>query len=169
MNQKLERQRRAAEYLWIELTEGEGKAENHERWETIVRRSARGWYDPFYLDDTAHITSVQDYYRHILESGWEEAENDLKFYYQVQTQRIEKAYLTMEISKPIPGRYIVMLQSHSDETILDRTITILQQAHTESEGRIRAEHITPMRSIGPGFTATMNSKAVELVSAWDVY
>ena len=171
VNQKLERQRRAAEDIWIEFIEGEGKAENHEHWERIVRRSwaPAGWHDPFYPDDTAHITNVQDYYRHVLESGWEGAENELKYYHQVQMQKIHKACLTMEISKPIPGRYIVMLRSHSDDTLLDRTIATLQQAHTESEGRIRTEHITPMRSIGPGFTATMNSKAVKLVSAWYIY
>ena len=158
---ELERQRRAAEDLWIELTGGEGKVENHEHWERIVRRSARGWYDPFYLDDTAHIVDVQDYYRLVLDNDWEEADIQGN---RVQAQELNaKAYSSIEISKPIPGRYIVMLQTYSDDYILDRTIAILQQAHTESEGRIRAEHITPFRSIGSGFTATMNSKAVELV------
>ena len=171
-DQGLERQRRAAEDLWIELTEGEGKAENHEHWERIVRRSARDWHDPFYRDDTAHIVNVQDYYRRVLESGWDEEEELAYLMRQpwdmygerAEIQDISKADSTVEITKRIPGRYIVMLQTHSDDYILDRTIAILQQANAESEGRIRADHITPLRSIGPGFTATMNSKTVELVS-----
>ena len=161
---ELERRRRAAEDLWIELTEGEGKAKNHEHWERIVRRSARGWYDPFYRDDTAHIVDVQDYYRHVLDNDWEVTNIQETYLNRGQAQELNaKAYSRMEIFKPIPGRYIVMLQTYSDDYILDRTIAILQQAHTESEGRIRVEHITPMKSIGSGFTATMNSKAVELV------
>ena len=171
--EELERQRRAAEDLWTELTEGEGKAENHEHWERIVRRSARGWYDPFYFDDTAHIVNVQDYYRHVLDNDWEE-EQELAYLMRqpwnmygerAETQDLNsKAGSTVEITKRIPGRYIVMLQTNSDDYILDRTIDILHQAHAESGGRIRADHITPLRNIGPGFTATMNSKTVELVS-----
>jgi serine protease len=68
-----------------------------------------------------------------------------------------------EMQKQIPGRYIVMLDSSADGPMLDKTIAILQQAHRESEGRIRADHITPMRNLGVGFTATMNSKTVELM------
>jgi subtilisin family serine protease len=69
-----------------------------------------------------------------------------------------------DLEKPIPGRYIVMLDSAADDRTLDRTIAILQRAHAESGGRIRADHITPIRNLGSGFTATMNSKAVELMN-----
>ena len=166
-DQYLERPARAMEDLWDELTEGKGKAENHDHWERIVRRSARGWRDPSYRDDTEHIVDVQEYYRQALANDWDSAEEELARLMQplsgygsrAQVQNAE----VQEVTKPIPGRYIVMLQSHADDYILDRTIAILQHAHTESEGRIRADHITPMTDM-QGFTGTLNSKTVELVS-----
>ena len=70
--------------------------------------------------------------------------------------------------KKIRGRYIVMLQSTADDYTLDRTIEILQEAHRTSEHRVRVQDMTPFRHIGKGFTATMNSKAVELVRTPEV-
>ena len=174
-------EKRTADDLWDELTEGEGKAENHDHWERIVRRSARYWNDPYYSDDTQHIVNVQEYYRQVLEEqDWSDAQaeeelarlmqpwNDLQGPYggyRANVQNNEQSEDVMrEVQKPIPGRYIVMLDSSADDSTLDKTIAILQHAHAESEGRIRADHITAMRSLGVGFTATMNSKTVELVS-----
>ena len=169
-------EKRAAEDLWRELTEGEGRASDHEHWERIVRRSA-AWYDPHYEDDTRHIVDVQDYYRYVLEQeDWEDEEQDR----QEELAALMRSFFTngdggevsvqetarksdKDIQKPIPGRYIVMLDSSAKQQTLDRTIAVLQRANVESEGRIRADHITPLRSLGVGFTATMNSKAVELV------
>ena len=177
----LEHRKRAADELWSELIEGEGKADDHDHWERIVRRSVE-WYDPYYSDDTLHIVNVQDYYRYVLEEQeWDEDSQQ-----EQQEEQEELAYLlgtllgnnnamvqegginVKDVQKPIPGRYIVMLDSSADDYALDRTIEILQDAHRESEGRIRADHITPMRNLGHGFTATMNSKTVELVSRKNV-
>lgn len=166
-----ENQKRAAEDIWNELTEGEGKAENHDHWERIVRRSAHYWYDPYYSDDTLHIVNVQEYYRQVLEEQeWSDAQSEQELArllhpsYDGGRARVQDGAVEAgDVQKQIPGRYIVMLDSSADGYTLDRTISILQQAHTESEGRIRADHITPMRSIGIGFTATLNSKTVELV------
>ena len=165
--------KRAAEDLWNELTEGIGKAENHDHWERIVRRSARDWYDPYYSDDALHIVNVQAYYRQVLEEEeWsydtqpeQELARLMNPFYDGGRARVQDgdSVEAGDVQKRIPGRYIVMLDSSADGYTLDRTIAILQHAHTESEGRIRADHITPMRSIGIGFTATMNSKTVELV------
>ena len=172
-----ERQKRAADDLWKELTEGDGRANDHDHWERIVRRSLR-WRDPSYEDDTRHIANVQEYYRYVLEEqDWEEEERDR----QQELASLMRTFFTndgdgrarvqeggrqndKDIQKPIPGRYIVMLDSSASGEMLDRTVAVLQRAHAESEGRIRADHITTIRSLG-GFTATMNSKAVELVSA----
>ena len=171
----LEHHKRAAEDLWNELTEGTGKAENHDHWERIVRRSARDWYDPYYSDDALHIVNVQEYYRQILEEEeWSddtEPEQELARFLQpwkyADIQNGES--YTTDMQKRIPGRYIVMLDSSANGNILDKTIAILQHAHAESNGRIRADHITPMRNLGVGFTATMNSKAVHLVSHVQAY
>ena len=159
-------EKRAAETLWDELTEGEGKADDHDHWERIVRRSV-GWYDPYYSDDTLHIVNVQQYYRQVLEEqDWSDPEEELaRLMHPLNYADAQnKDVYVKEMQKQIPGRYIVMLDSSADGPMLDKTIAILQQAHRESEGRIRADHITPMRNLGVGFTATMNSKTVELVS-----
>ena len=164
----LEHGKRAAEHIWNELTEGEGKADDHDHWERIVRRSV-SWYDPYYTDDTQHIVNVQAYYRHVLEEqDWNDPEEELArlmgpFYDGSRVNVQNGGGKDMDLQKPIPGRYIVMLDSSADEQVLDRTIAVLQRADFESEGRIRADHITPMKSLGVGFTATMNSKTVELV------
>ena len=159
---------RAAEEMW---DEGKGKADDHDHWERIVRRSV-DWYDPYYRDDTLHIVNVQEYYRNVLEEQeWTDDRQmehelaSLMHYWNFGKQAdVEVDSINMkDLQKPIPGRYIVMLDSSADSYTLDKTIAILQHAHTESEGRIRADHITPMRNLGLGFTATMNSKTVELV------
>ena len=168
--ESLEHRKRAAEDLWDELTEGRGKAVNHDHWERIVRRAARGWNDPYYSDNTLHIVNVQDYYRQVLED-WTDSQREQELARLMQPWNSEhignQANVqteNVEMQKRIPGRYIVMLDSSADGYTLDRTIAILQHAHRQSEGRIRAEHITPMRNLGVGLTATMNSKTVELVS-----
>ena len=161
--------KRAAEDRWSELTEGEGRANDHEHWERIVRRSAV-WYDPYYEDDTQHIVDVQDYYRYVLEQGWvAEPRRQYVWAQMLQNFRGEQARIQIEddythVQKRIPGRYIVMLDSAAGEEMLDRAIAVLMRAHAESDGMIRAEHITPMKNLALGFTATMNSKAVALVS-----
>ena len=162
-------EKRAAEDLWRELTEGEGRASDHEHWERILRRSA-AWYNPYYEDETRHIVDVQDYYRYVLEQeDWyvePQPEQDLA---RVLQEWRYPASIQLEndnphIEKPIAGRYIVMLDSAADDATLDRTLSVLQRAHAESDGLIRTEHITPLRNIGVGFTATMNRQAVALVS-----
>ena len=161
-----EHHKRAAEILWNELIEGEGKADDHDHWERIVRRSVN-WYDPNYEDDASHIVNVQEYYRQVLEDqDWRSPEEELAGLMHTShfANAQNKGAYVKEMQKPIPGRYIVMLDPSASVALLDRTIAILQQAHRESEGRIRADHITPMRNLGVGFTATMNSKTVELVS-----
>ena len=167
LNGVWDRQKRAADDLWEELTEGGGRASDHEHWERIVRRSSLEWYDPYYEDDTQHIVDVQDYYRYVLEQDWyAEPQQDLLASNWGGDQariQVEDDYIHME--KPIPGRYIVMLDASANERMLDHAITVLQQAHVESEGEIRTEHITPIRNLGLGFTATMNNKAVALVSS----
>jgi subtilisin family serine protease len=164
----LEHRKRAAEDIWNELIEGDGKADDHDHWERIVRRTA-SWYDPYYRDDTSHIVNVQEYYRQVLEEqDWNDPAEELSrlmgpFYESGRANVQNGGGKDVDVQKPIPGRYIVMLDSSADGATLDRTIAVLQRAHRESEGRIRADHITPMRNLGVGFTATMNSKSAELM------
>ena len=67
-------------------------------------------------------------------------------------------------TKQIRGRYIVMLQDGTNDYTLDRTMAILSKANQDSNRKIRASDMHALRYAGKGFTATLNSKAVELVS-----
>ena len=67
-------------------------------------------------------------------------------------------------SKPIPGRYLVMLQDAADNYVLDRTVEVLAKANRDSNQRIRASDFHTLKNVGKGFVATLNKKTVALVS-----
>lgn len=159
--------------------------ESHEHWEHIVKRSALSiHHDSDYEDDTAHIVDVREYYREVLRDGWDEyVDNEEDLFNRVdgsdgtpgqgqimnseELQEVASKALRVH-QKPIKGRYIVMFHPDTSDYALDRTIEILQKANEESNQRLRATDISPFRSVHRGFTATLNSKTVELVSTVDV-
>lgn len=171
---------------WIGSVE---KAYNHRHWERIVKRRAfheRRFSSRQDRDDTSHIVNIQDYYRSVFAQGWDETKTNEKELYDllsaltavVEQENVysnggnaasiqESAVEALELgarSKPIRGRYIVMFQSNdADDYLLDRTMKVLERAHYESKGRIRASDMHPLRNVGKGFTATLNSKALDLV------
>ena len=179
---------------FLALSVGE-RAESHDNWERIVKRTAETWRDENYEDDAAHIVNVQDYYRHVFQEGWDQPvtiqENSareqlidlLHMLQEADAQGkvltdTEKALIREEavrlasqggstiignLHKKVRGRYIVMFQESADDYVLDRTIEILQQAHRASDQRVRVTDVSPFSHVGKGFTATLNSKAVELV------
>lgn len=162
------------------------KASSHKHWEHIVRRSAyssRFNYNDV-IDDTAHIVDVQDYYRSVLEQGWDEYSGHEKELFdllntlervvdqsysrpgldRVMSQSVQNALSFGVHSKPIPGRYMVMFQTGTSDYTLDRTMAVMKNANLQSGQRVRATDMTPVRHAGRGFIATLNKKAVELVS-----
>ena len=179
---------------FLALSVGE-RAESHDNWERIVKRTAETWRDENYEDDAAHIVNVQDYYRHVFQEGWDqpvtiqensareqlidllhmlqEADAQGKVLTDTEKALIREEAVTLasqggstnigNLHKKVRGRYIVMFQESADDYVLDRTIEILQQAHQASDQRVRVTDVSPFSHIGKGFTATLNSKAVELV------
>lgn len=160
----------------------EKRAASHEHWEHIAKRSAEDVrLDENYRDDTAHIVNVQDYYRQVFDEGWEgyrdrEQElfgllSKLKSSVEQGTKltaperiRIQEATSALNsYQKRIKGRYIVLFDPATDDYVLDRTVEILQKANQDSNQRLRATDITKVRHVGKGFTATLNSKTVQLV------
>jgi hypothetical protein len=159
------------------------EASSHDHWERIVKRSAH--YHSRYgdaFDETAHIVNVQEYYRSVFSEGWEEYGNREKELFsllnkleavvdqgydnrnRVSSQGVENPIEFGLHTKPIPGRYIVMFQSGADDYTLDRTIAVMQRANLASNMKIRATDMSALRYVGKGFTATLNKKAVQLVS-----
>lgn len=160
------------------------KASSHDHWERIVKRSAfHSQYDDS-IDDTAHIVNVQEYYRSVFSEGWENYRDNEKELFNLLNKLetvVEQGYNRPSLdrassqdlpdiqefglhTKPIQGRYIVMFQSGADDYTLDRTMAVLQRANLASNMRIRATDMSALRYVGKGFTATLNRKAVELVS-----
>lgn len=163
----------------LPLDASEGKAESHEHWEHIVRR--RSVYSLFEndVDETSHIVDLQAYYRESLEQGWDAHDKELMRLLQILEKvtaqgrvsdedrasiQDESHMLEVKVdSKPIRGRFIVMLQSNADDYALDHTIQVLRKANQESNQRIRASDIEALRHV-KGFVATLNSKTLALVS-----
>ena len=135
-------------------------------------------------DDTSDIVNIQEYYRSVFEHGWDNYRTNEKELYAllsaltsvaqqdvlsgdvntVSLQESAKEALELGLhSKPIRGRYIIMFQSDADDYLLDRTIKVLERAHFESKGGIRASDMHPLRHVGKGLTVTLNSLALELV------
>lgn len=151
--------------------EFEEKVENLDDWEHLVNKRSDHARVERDLDDTAHIVDFQEYYRDMFdraEKELKEKEAELRKMVDLQSVTIQGAEThTVEIglhTKPIRGRYIVMFQSDADDYVLDRTIEILEKANKDSVQRVRATDIHPLRNIGKGFTATLNSKTVNIVS-----
>lgn len=160
----------------------EKRAASHEHWEHIAKRSVEAArLDDSYEDDTAHIVNIQDYYRQVFHGGWEDyrdREQELVeelHYLQnavdqgrklTSSERIQIQEETARLNtyqKRIQGRYIVLFHPATDDYVLDRTVEILQKANRESNQRLRATDISTLRHIRKGFTATLNSKTVQLV------
>lgn len=149
--------------------DGDGKAETHEHWEHIVRRAAdTAWDDRgLYEDDTAHIVNVQEYYRTVFREllPVQEKVGQASSLHHITTTPHGSSF-NLPTTKPVKGRYIVMFSSGIvDDYVLDKTIEILEVANYKTDQRLRATDITPFRNIRRGFTATLNSKTLELVCA----
>ena len=160
----------------------EAPAESHDHWEHIVRRrSIRSLFEAHQDDETSHIVDIQEHYRKSFEQGWDTHDQELmrllnileKVTAQGGATAQDRASIQDETShllevkvdsKPIHGRYIVMLQSDTDDYTLDRTIQVLSKANRESNQRIRASDIQALRHL-KGFVATLNSKTLALVSS----
>lgn len=166
----------------LSLDTSEGLAESHEHWEHIVRRrSIAALFEAHdQEDETSHIVDIQEYYRKSLDQGWEDNEGELmrllKLLERVEERKLvsdeEKASIQDETehmleiqvdSKPIKGRYIVMLQKSADDYTLDRTMEVLEKANRESNQRVRASDMVPLRHVGKGFVGTLNRKTLALV------
>lgn len=164
---------------------GREKAANHDHWEHIVKRSlqSRYWDDEPYEDDAAHIVNVQEYYREVFESSFDDyAGKDrelMGLLHKIENAEAEgrimdsdEAFIQEEVhrainmityQKPIRGRYIVIFTPEASDYVLDRTVEVLSKASDESGQRLRANHITTFRHLWKGFAATMNSRVVDLL------
>lgn len=128
------------------------KFSSEEQWEQMFRdkinehkRTARDATS----DMEVEIQDVQRYYRRV---------------FKIFSDRIAIQDHGQDEEAPIPGRYLVMLKEDSSDDNLDRVVSVLQLVNTESQGKVAAKDIEPLRHIGKGFTASLGRTAVEAVS-----
>lgn len=166
---------------WVKSVD---RAASHDHWAHIVKRSSfqARYTSNNRADDASHIVNVQDYYRAVFDEGWDDYKDDEQELFNLlgKLERIieQRNHLSDEVTsqsahralewgvhtKPIRGRYIVMFESGTDDYTLDRTMAVMEKANRDSRMKIRATDLRPLRYAGKGFTATLNMKAVGLVS-----
>lgn len=148
-----------------------------EQWESIVKRTTDSWKDDVdgsYSDDATRGVDLQQYYRQIFEGGWDEPRPEqllTKFLHEIAedgraltNEQLQAVTNRVTRSKKIPGRYIVMFHEAADSDVVDRAIVKLQELHWISNQKVRAADVSPFMLAGKGFIATLNNRAVELVS-----
>ena len=106
------------------------------------------------------IANVQNYYKNVLlTEDWEEE----AAHSHVASAQVSKR----DQQKAIPGRYIVMFAPETTDRHLDRTMELLSYADEKSRRNrwdLRAADFGPIRHVGKGFTATLSSNVVRIVS-----
>ena len=130
-----------------------------EDWESMVddeitkKRESRSI--PLQEDDAVYITDLKDHYTEAFADINDVASVEESFYpssREMTRERIVKA------------RYIVFMTEDSSDKHLDRVVGVLEKANRESNGHYIAKHIKKIRYVGKGFSATLSSSVVELVS-----
>jgi hypothetical protein len=127
-------------------------------------RFVRGWEDSLKhisgrdvnAVDPAHgIVDIQQYYREIFENdNWEDLdENEVK-----EQSESMKVY-----EKIVPGRYSVIFYQHTPDEIIDKTVTLLKDAHERTDGKLKASHFVHLKHAAKGFFATLSEKLVNVV------
>lgn len=69
----------------------------------------------------------------------------------------------------IPARYMVMFQARATKDHLTRTVAVMEEVTRISGRKIRATDFTTYENVANGFTATLNTAAVDAVSALSLY
>ena len=140
-------------------------ADSHDHWEHIVRRSVENWpvhRKRYPVEYEPEIVNLQSYYKNVLlNEGWEE-EAAHSHHETASTQVLKR-----DQQKAIPGRYIVMFTPEAGDHHLDRTMELLRYADEKSRRNqwdLRAADFDPIRHVGKGFTATLSSNVVRIVS-----
>ena len=114
----------------------------------------------FTMPHEPEIANVQNYYKNVLlTEDWEEE----AAHSHVASAQVSKR----DQQKAIPGRYIVMFAPETTDRHLDRTMELLSYADEKSRRNrwdLRAADFGPIRHVGKGFTATLSSNVVRIVS-----
>lgn len=130
-----------------------------EEWESMVehelskRRNSRSL--PLQEDEAVYITDLKDHYTEAFTNINDLAAVEESFY---------PSGREMTRERKVRARYIVFMTEESTDHHLDRVVRVLEKANRESNGHYVAKHIKKIRYVGKGFSATLSSSVVGLVS-----
>lgn len=136
--------------------QGEHIASSHEEWVQLVRREVdrlhrlpRSVYEEEDEDPALRITDLKAHYR--------EAFDQVKNMASSQDRETTREMF-------VNGRYIVFMADYTSDRDLSKVMKVLRvYSRKDTSGRFVANHMSPIRHVGKGFTATLSSSVVNVV------
>ena len=124
-------------------------------WEGSLRRlserDAKG-------NDPAHmIRNLQEYYKDVFDvNNWPGENSGDSTAQETNSGTVERL---------VPGRYAVVFRQEASDDVIDRTMSLLKDAHQRTDGKITANHFDKLEHAARGFFATLSENLVSVVSA----
>ena len=107
-------------------------------------------------DDPAHmIRNLQEYYKSLYDDSWPGENSDDSTVQETNSGTVER---------PAPGRYAVVFRQETSDDVIERTISLLKDAHHRTGGKITANHFDKLEHAAKGFFATLSKNLVSTVS-----
>lgn len=139
----------------LPVTSAEDKVSTHEEWVEMVEQELESLRVSRSIPEEANIVDLSEHYRLAFKAINDQASIEEEY---------EPRQREMTREMPVAGRYIVFMEESSEDEDLDKILRVLKKANIKSNGRFIANHISPVRFIGKGFTATLSPSVVNVVS-----
>lgn len=106
--------------------------------------------------DPAHtIRNLQEYYRGLYDDNWPGENSADSTAQDTNSGTVERL---------VPGRYAVVFRQETSDDVIERTISLLKDAHQRTGGKITADHFDKIEHAAKGFFASLSENLVSAVS-----
>jgi len=149
----------------------------HEIWEREIKKSANYKRASEFADSSNLLDDVKAYYRLVLDTNFASAESENsppnhvqpagRYWIEPAPPFNPKPLHTGEdgeLQVRIPARYMVVLQGRATLDHLTKTVAIMEEVTRTSGRKIRATDFTVYEHVVKGFSATLNTVALDAVS-----
>lgn len=107
-------------------------------------------------DDPAYmIRNLQEYYKGLYDDSWPVENSADSTVQETNSGTVERL---------APGRYAVVFRQDTSDDVIERTISLLKDAHHRTSGKITANHFDKIEHAAKGFFATLSKNLVSAVS-----
>ena len=153
----------------------------HDIWERAIKKSAKRASD--FADSSNLLDDVKAYYRVVLDTSFASLESDNSPPTESDAASVEPpgSRYWIETAPPfnakplhtgedgelqvrIPARYMVVFQDRATLDYLMKTVAIMEEVTRTSGRKIRATDFTVYEHVAKGFSATLNTAALDAVS-----